>query len=58
MTTDIDDSTTQFKRVMDYATERGLADGTEEEIMAALFDVFNGLTEENDDGSAAEPETR
>jgi hypothetical protein len=41
-----------FKRVMAYATERALAEGTEEAVMAALFDALNGPIEDTDDESA------
>jgi hypothetical protein len=32
----------EFERVMRYATERAWTDGTEQEVMAALFDILNG----------------
>jgi hypothetical protein len=39
-----EDRRAEFERVMRYATERAWNDGTEEEVMAALFDVLNGAT--------------
>ena len=36
-----DEREAEFRRVMTYATERAWTDGLEEEVMAALFDVFD-----------------
>lgn len=46
--TEYDEPAAEFRRVMAYATERALADGVEEDVMAALFDVLNGSNEEDD----------
>jgi hypothetical protein len=32
----------EFRRVMNYATERAVAEGLEEQVKEALFDVLNG----------------
>lgn len=42
------DPTAEFHRVMEYATQRACADGLEEEVMAALFDVLNGTVPDED----------
>jgi hypothetical protein len=42
MATTTDKDQAEFRRVMDYVTERALTDGIEEDVMAALFDVLNG----------------
>jgi hypothetical protein len=41
-----DERRAEFERVMQYAKERAWADGLEEAVMAALFDVFNGGAQE------------
>jgi hypothetical protein len=38
----------EFRRVMAYATERATNDGLEEEVMAALFDVFDAWAQRAD----------
>lgn len=38
----------EFRRVMSYATDRALNDGLAEEVMAALFDVFDGWAQRTD----------
>jgi hypothetical protein len=38
----------EFRRVMEYVTERARTDGLEEGVMAALFDVLNGAAPEED----------
>jgi hypothetical protein len=43
-----DEPAAEFRRVMAYATERALADGVEEDVMAALFDVLNESNEEDE----------
>lgn len=38
----------EFQRVMRYATDRAVNDGLEEEVMAALFDVFDSSAQQAD----------
>jgi hypothetical protein len=40
MSAQIDERRAEFQRVLDYAGERAWAEGVEEDLMAALFDVF------------------
>ena len=39
----------EFRKVMRYVTERARADGLEEDVMAALFDVLDDLAQRNDE---------
>lgn len=43
-----DTGRSEFRRVMAYATERAMNDGLEEEVMAALFDVFDNSAQQAD----------
>lgn len=49
----------EFEQVMSYATEQAWAEGLEQSVMEALFDVLNGQMPEDDetdeDGVEAEP---
>jgi hypothetical protein len=51
MTTNLDEHKTEFQRVMEYATERAVTDGVEEEVMAALFDVFDEVAQRREAGA-------
>lgn len=39
----------EFRRVMNYATDRAWADGREEDAKAAMFDVLNGELPEDEE---------